>query len=181
MNPVPLMQQRAEFGALLALLEQERPDRILEIGVYRGGTLWHWLALAGERVVAIDLPGGPFGEPGTADVEGWQSWAADRGVELLVHLGDSRDQAARQFAARHGPYDLVFIDGGHAYETVRADWEHYGPLGRIVVLHDILPEQEAAGVEAHLLWAQIRGRYHTTELVCSGGQAYGGIGIVWPS
>ena len=34
-------------------------------------------------------------------------------------------------------YDLVFIDGDHAYEAVAADYENVGKQARICAFHDI--------------------------------------------
>jgi len=43
-------------------------------------------------------------------------------------------------AAGYGPFDFVFVDGGHDYETVQNDYEKYWPLvrpGGVMAFHDI--------------------------------------------
>ena len=45
-----------------------------------------------------------------------------------------------QQAARHGPFDFIFVDGGHDYETVQNDYEKYWPMvrpGGVMAFHDI--------------------------------------------
>lgn len=57
-------------------------------------------------------------------------------------IGDSKDPAtlARLKAMLGGrDVNLLFIDGGHSYESVKRDYEIYAPLAKnIIVLHDIL-------------------------------------------
>ena len=42
-TPVPIFQWEKEFEVLLELYRRETPERVLEIGTYHGGTLFHWL------------------------------------------------------------------------------------------------------------------------------------------
>lgn len=49
-------------------------------------------------------------------------------------------------AALDDGYDLVILDGDHAYESVKADYERYAPRGRIVMFHDIAGLRDCAGV-----------------------------------
>lgn len=50
-------------------------------------------------------------------------------------------------------YDLVIIDGDHTYDAVKADYAAYGPLGRIVMFHDIAGLRDCEGVAR--LWEEI--------------------------
>ena len=56
------MQKIPEFAALVDLVASGSPRTILEIGIGKGGTSWAWSKLEGvETIIAIDLPGGPWG------------------------------------------------------------------------------------------------------------------------
>lgn len=46
--------------------------------------------------------------------------------------GDSRVIGKAWYA----PIDLLWIDGGHSYEFVRADLENFGPHANVIALHD---------------------------------------------
>ena len=53
--------------------------------------------------------------------------------------------AARQWAT---PLSLVFIDGGHAFETVLTDynaWAGHIMTGGYLLIHDIFPDPEKGG------------------------------------
>ena len=62
---------------------------------------------------------------------------------------------------QHGPYDLVFIDGDHSPAGVRADWQNYGPMARLVAFHDIdaehgkLTPARLADYGVHQLWTEL--------------------------
>lgn len=58
--------------------------------------------------------------------------------EPRLFAGDSTETLPRE-APGLPPMDLVFIDGGHSLETVRADWENVQPLlapGAVVFFDD---------------------------------------------
>ena len=76
----------------------------------------------------------------------------DRGSQADI-VGDSRrpetvEKLKVQLTGR--PIDLLFIDGDHAYASVKSDYEMYGPLTKhIIALHDI------SGSDAGRLWEEI--------------------------
>lgn len=52
------------------------------------------------------------------------------------------------------PFAVVIIDGDHSYESVKADYEHYGKLATSVVMfHDIAGWRECEGVAK--FWKEI--------------------------
>jgi predicted O-methyltransferase YrrM len=181
--PVPCLQRRWEFSALIALYQLCKPNRVLEIGTYYGGTLWNWMrhaAITGVTMVSIDLPP----RLGTHQPELWQAWAADGKQTLHTLVGPSTRadivEAARQWA----PYDWIFIDGGHAAHEVQADWDTYFPMaGRdaVIALHDILPGKNAQHwIEVEPVWRNIqRMGFVTQELVADPNADWGGIGVVY--
>lgn len=179
-GPVLALQRRWEFDQLLALYRQRRPRRVLEVGTYHGGTLYHWLTSAtpGALVVSVDQP-----PPGAGDTALFHAWAPP-GVALRCLRGDSTDPAMAAAAARFGPFDVIFLDAGHAEPEIRADWAHYSPLcapGGVIALHDILPGRGAqAWIQVAPVWRDIQASGEVTqEIIASRDVDWGGIGVVY--
>ena len=176
-TPVDAIQTGAEFWPLLDLYRARRPRRVLEVGTYKGGTLYHWLRNAppGATVVSVDL----FEDVTVDNTYLYAEWAGP-GVQPVVVRGDSRDPNVVAAAAAHGPFDWAFIDAGHLEEEVRADWANYRPLaapGSIIAFHDIQDvEHIFPRIQVHRLWAELAQEYVTREFCVPGG---GGIGVVY--
>lgn len=178
--PVPILQHDTEFSALLDMYRARAPLRVLEVGTFHGGTLWHWIhhAAAGARVVSVDSY--------TAGVDNrglFTEWATGAGCDMRLIAGDSHAPATIAAAAAHAPFDWIFIDAGHYLHEVSADWANYMPMcqpGGIVALHDILPPTRAhPEIEVAFLWQQIRDAGYTTrEIIADPSADWGGIGIV---
>lgn len=177
---VPVFQQPYEFDQLLAIYDRMQPKRVLEIGTYFGGTLKQWIAHApsGAEIVCIDLP---VPNSGAYQPDMWHGWAHTAGVLLTVLVGDSRDAPVAREAEKRGPYDFLFIDGDHHYETARHDYETYAPMvrsGGLVVFHDLLSSPVHPEIQVERLWEEIKAIHpHTTEEI-HGGAWWGGIGIL---
>ncbi len=139
----PRLMHTAEEADLIARLAAGR-RRAVEIGVYEGSSALVLVRhLPRDGVLhLID----PFADSrGLA--AGWRgsAWATRRVVErelrarggptLRWHVERSQDAGERWSE----PVDLVFIDGDHALETCRLDWEQFSPWvqpGGAVVFHD---------------------------------------------
>ena len=140
----PRVMHTQEEAALLAALAATRRHAV-EIGVFEG---------ASARVLVRSLPAGatlelidPFSDS-RGLMEGWRgtAWATRRVVGAQVrereapldvrwHLEPSGDVGGRWSE----PVDLVLIDGDHALESCRLDWELFSPWvvpGGVVVFHD---------------------------------------------
>jgi predicted O-methyltransferase YrrM len=108
----------SEISALCYLVAARRPNKILEIGTYRGLTTMN-LAL-----------NAPLAEVHSVDVtDEWGSYYyADRPeiTNIHQHYGDS---SSFDFAHNvGGGVDFCLIDGGHGYEQVRNDTVKVLPL-----------------------------------------------------
>ena len=176
--PVPLLQRTWEMQQLLELFKAAQPARVLEIGTYHGGTLWHWLqnSQPGTRVVSVDNY-----RAGVDNRSQYASWCPD-GVQVWPIAGDSRDPAVIAAVQALGPYDFIVIDADHYEAGVQADWDHYHTMARyggIIALHDI----QTAGVDwiqVDRVWARIKlAGWHTQEFIADPNLEWGGWGVVW--
>jgi hypothetical protein len=93
-----------------------REVRILEIGVYRGGSLDMWRWFFGPQAVLVG-----------ADID-------ERAREVsapdhLVEIGDQTDpEFLRSLSEEYGPFDIVIDDGGHTMEQQIVTAETLFPL-----------------------------------------------------
>lgn len=177
---VECYQWEAEFEKLLAIYRFRKPKRVLEVGTYHGGTLWHWLqnAQPGTFVVSVDSYA-----VGVDNSRLYDSWTPE-GCGYQVIRGDSRKPTVIAAAETFGHYDWIFIDAGHLYEEVKDDWENYRPMcqpGGVVVFHDILPPSRTwPDIQVAWLWKEIRQfGWTTSEIVADPDAEWGGLGIVW--
>lgn len=175
------LQKQSELAWLIAELAEHPKDRVLEIGAWKGGVTWLWLELGASHVTVID-PGAPLPLPLRTDPR-------------VRHI----PEVSKNIRLDDETFDVVHIDGDHSTAAVRHDWDTFGPLAPIVVLHDIVhwtpndAEVEAGfgdrGVEQ--LWAEIVNEYegHVSEYVDPGAQRWpdgrtidhreGGFGVVF--
>lgn len=118
-------------------------EHVLEIGSYVGAsTCCFGAALNGAdsgRIICVDTWNNDAMTEGNRDT--WQEFL-DNTKSYKDHIvpirGYSTDVVC-EVAANTGFIDLLFIDGDHTYEGVKADWEAYKVFlrsGSVVVLHD---------------------------------------------
>lgn len=179
------LQEQGELSKLAGLLSAERLYSYLEIGARYGGsfeTIMRALPV-GSYGMAIDLPGGPFGDPDSAPILLAAAARLRRdGYGVDVVFADSQSSAAYGRASAAGPFDAVMIDGNHSYDGVRSDFEVFAPLGRMVVLHDVaapadLRSSKGLPVEVPRFWQEIKGAYRHLEIIDPGSVM--GIGVLW--
>lgn len=140
--PPRTMHSDAERELLQGLAREARV--VVEIGVYEGSSA---VALAevmgpGQELHLVD----PFGHHPTALPSGWG--ATERATRRVVARAARRDGPAVRWhvalsqdaaPAWSGPIDLLFIDGDHAEEAVRRDWDDWHGFvaaGGHVLFHD---------------------------------------------
>lgn len=174
-TPVPIYQHRQEFEQLLALYKERKPMKVLEVGSYYGGTLYHWLMHAQPyaHIVSVDTYT-------MADNRHLYDRWRPSNVTLDVIQGDSRDPAIVEAVRRHGPFDFTFIDADHTLPAVTDDWNNYRPMTTgMVALHDTLEHRLHPEIQVRDLWREIRVEYPAAfEIVWDREQFWGGIGVV---
>jgi hypothetical protein len=116
------------FHYMWWLICQQMPEsfKFLEIGVYRG-QVTSWVSLCAERLVK------------SAYVMGITPEELEPIYALHIHFDSvlpsllrekSQSEKAFMWAHGHSPFDIVYIDGSHAYGDVVSDINNYGNMLR---------------------------------------------------
>jgi hypothetical protein len=126
------------------------PHNILEIGT-AGATFFVMSRLATGKKVAIDI----------RDLRS-RLHHFMFGHDWCFFHGDSHSSDVQRRVREYcDGFDLIFIDGDHRYDGVRADFEDYRRLlssRGVIVFHDVDPDHAfkgAAGGEAARFWAEL--------------------------
>lgn len=165
-NPVEIEQLFDEICRL-------KPERVLEIGTAKGGTLYLWAQAASDNatIVSVDLPGGDFGGAYAPCRSALYESFARPGQSIHLELADSHlPESLAKVKAHFGgeSIDFAFIDGDHTYEGVKADFNDYGPLvrpGGIIAFHDILYRDKQPTIRVDKLWKELKEQYDCTEFI----------------
>ena len=123
-----IVQNREELWWLVQQVQEISPKKILDVGTAHGGTLRFWQELA-EHTYSIDPNSGQF----------QVKFHPNRPPPILL-IGKSQSKEIIAAVKEHAPFDFCFIDGDHAYESCKQDWENYSPMvrpGGLVGFHDV--------------------------------------------
>jgi predicted O-methyltransferase YrrM len=132
-----------EAAYLYRLLRDEQPRVIVELGRYRGGSTFLLAAAADEAVVhSYDLETRQGRDGAALDLT--LTGALERyglGDRVVLHVEDSRR------ATPPPEIDVLFIDGDHSEQGVRADferWSRFVVVGGHVLFHDAVDATDFA-------------------------------------
>lgn len=178
-------QIKGEILSFLDFAKARKPRRICEIGVADGGTnflLTHVPGVGGD-VIGIDLL-----LKNKRKLRLFQDHEGQ--VTLLKGSSSDNTMLSRVKVALKGEsLDLIFIDGDHSYEGVKADFLAYSPLvrpGGMIAFHDIVQDHRArfgtdtAGWAGGVpqFWQEIKLGATTFEFVDDRDQDGCGIGVI---
>jgi predicted O-methyltransferase YrrM len=169
--PIKPRQHPYEIYHFLRFLRQFEVKNVLEIGTYKGGTLWFWLNCINseglDRIICIDNKSedyeyDPLGS--TEYLTLWESWCKDS-TNFSFILGDSiadTTYAKARELLGNTLLDFLFIDGKHTVEQVTEDFRLYSQLvrpGGIIALHD------SANENVRPFCDQLRRKYQYREIL----------------
>lgn len=179
------LQVRTEVAELCRLVQELKPERIVEIGSASGGMLFLFGHVVNpEKIVSVDLPRGGFGG-------GYPFWEVPffrsfgkRGVIQLIRADSHSEETLEKLKGHlnNSEVDFLFLDGDHTYQGVKQDFQMYSPLvrkGGIVAFHDIVTHDPTVGCEVDRFWNEVKQSYCYSEIVESQNQKWAGIGVLY--
>ncbi len=138
-----MQQDPVEFWDLINAINPINPKIIVEIGVNHGGSTVFWDHLVGPDglVIAIDRCGhqGDIMSMFRPEFCDYVPVSDLRLIDGDSHDEETFEKVKTSLASR--PIDFLFIDGDHAYEGCKMDYEMYGPLvrkGGIIGFDDVV-------------------------------------------
>lgn len=177
------VQEKEEFESFLGFVSEKNIKSYLEIGVARGDTFHEIVGEipVGATAVAIDYPEKSWGlTQSQMMLKAAIKDLKKTGYDVRVIWGDSRYKGVIENASKDGPFDLIFIDGDHTYEGVKADFENYSPMGKLIAFHDIANDMKRNSkgelIEVPVFWNELKQEYKHWEFIVKGSNM--GIGII---
>jgi predicted O-methyltransferase YrrM len=182
------LQRRSEILRLVELIRSFQPATVCEIGAAGGGTtfLMAFAASSDATIISLDLN---FPQVRKTAIG---SFARDE-QKIICLEEDSHRPKAVQALKESLPgksLDILYLDGDHSYEGVKADFQTFSPLvrpGGLIIFHDIVPDYKTRyGIETPSyvggvpqFWEEIKTSYATIEeIVEDFGQDGFGIGVL---
>jgi predicted O-methyltransferase YrrM len=182
-------QRKGEISQLLSLLASRKPLNVMEIGTRKGGTFFLLSRVCDENAKIISLD---YKYP-SLEIKKALKYFAKKKQKIIVIEGDSHNEATLlkiKSVLCEKYFDFLFIDGDHAYDGVKKDYEMYSKfvkVGGTIAFHDIVPDystkhgQKTAaytgGVPVY--WKELKAQgFETIEFVEQSDQDGYGIGVI---
>lgn len=150
-----LEQNKYELMRLCEFIIEKNIQSYLEVGIAHGYLLRFMKSVMKLRVRGITLD--------------WRD--SHFGLEVVYGRSDCEG------IVKSAPdMDLYFIDGDHAYESVKSDYLNYRGKCKYMAFHDILGNRDCEGVRQ--FWSEIKGSFSHWEFVDEDRGIASGIGII---
>ncbi len=125
-----------EYDFISGLVSLIRPSRVLEVGTAQGkGSLSLARAMTEGLLITVDI----------VDQRGHELLDYDGLVNIRFIIGNS-DLIMEDYSRQGERFDLIFIDGGHHYHQVSADWRAAKRISDTLIFHDVLQFKGVARV-----------------------------------
>lgn len=130
-------QQPDELAAFVVAMQERDILTVLEVGTGEGGLARFMHHELGWQVTTVDRE-----KPGRFTPETLGS------IHFLQIDSKDINEPGGIFLEKGTTFDLVFIDAGHSYEDLQADFDKFAPLAtKAIALHDISGNWGCDGVE----------------------------------
>lgn len=131
---VPLWQHRREILALVRFIHEHKINSVLELGTGYGGSAFLFGEATGNgRVVSVD----------NDQVVKSRQRRAQPNPFFVQILGDSRTDRVEAEIAAYAPFDLVYFDAEHSYETAKEHYRRYLKFAKYAAQHDTNMDEAA--------------------------------------
>lgn len=179
------IQTTSELVELANLVKEQRCKYLLEIGTYKGGTLFVFSQCSAEdaTIMSLDYHFSLLGKLVRVFQGQFFRRFVRRGQKLILVRGDSHKPETLALIERSlqgNKLDFLFIDGDHRYEGVKQDFTMYSPLvrsGGMVAFHDVA--QNSSSVQVGPFWQEVKAKYAHKEFIHEGSLGTLGIGVLW--
>lgn len=178
------VQKPNELKNLIKIIDDQKPEIIMEIGTASGGMLFLFSRFArrNANLISIDLPRGKFGGGYSRfRIPLYKAFAIDKQKIFLLredsHNKNTVDKVKKLLNKRE--IDFLFIDGDHTYKGVKKDFEmyqHFVKKNGLIAFHDIISSN--VNIEVDKFWNEIKSQYNYFEIINDENQKWGGIGII---
>lgn len=180
-----LLQDKRELELYIDFVKSLGINSYLEIGSFQGDSLYSVLTNANPKCLGIAIDKQVLEVHvdkqrylGPKKLNKTIKELNSLGYNTKALIGDSKDPKIIAKAKSEGPYDLLFIDGDHSYSGVKADWDNYSSLAKVIVLHDVYQPMSSGLVKQ--FWEDLKARCQfkeTREIYTLGSQMGYGIAI----
>lgn len=161
-----IYQNRIEVEQASEIIEKQKPQTIVEVGRYYGGTLLTFGLLCAPDALIVSID--PTMKPGVPFVV--DQLAATGRLPVLV-CGLSGSVIACVHSLVEGVIDCLIIDGDHHAGHLTSDFKNYYPLvrpGGIVMAHDVVNRNvSSVGREWEVIRQRCEAEGSTTSIIQS--------------